>query len=230
MIVEIGAAAERELVQQGMPLVDQVARRIARRLGPRVELDELRSIGRSALVEVARSYDPARSAFAGYASFKLKCAMFDEVRKATRGRGDAARLKAVIASERLLDEIDTEPPPDGPLPTEEDWQERMQGMLEDQAGALAMGFMLGGGEGPPDGSETPEEQLAQAEASALARRAIEALPEQERQIVERYFDAEESFETIAAELGIHKSWACRTLKKALATLRERLDKPRRRGR
>src|SRR3954471_13945250 len=99
---------EADLVREGLPVVEAVSRRVARRLGGLAELDDLLSIAKIALYDVVRSYDPSRAAFTVYASWKLKWAIFDEVRRQTHGRSAAARLSAVMASERYGEAFDSE--------------------------------------------------------------------------------------------------------------------------
>ena len=216
-------SAELELVHEGMAVVDRVAKRVAQRLGRFAELDELRSIGRTALVEVARSYDPARSAFATYAAFKLKWAMFDEVRRGTHGRSAAAKLNAVMAAERMLDDLDTDPPDSGEMPTAEDWEARFSDMLDDQAAALASGLASPGLIELRDQATSPEEQTSRAELGALLRGALETLEEPARQLIERHYYGGERFDAIAEDLGISKSWACRIHKKAIVVLGKALQ-------
>lgn len=218
-------SAELALVLQGMPVVDQVARRVAQRLGRHAELDELRSIGRSALVEVARSYDPTKSAFPSYAAFKLKWAMFDEVRRGARGRRAAARLNALMASERVLDDLDTEPPDGGELPTDEHWQERFGAMLADQAAALAVGLSSPVEASSEEAAENAEEMLLRAERAKLLRRALATLESPARALIERHYFGGEPFDQLAAELGISKSWASRIHHKALRLLGSALQDP-----
>lgn len=216
-------STELELVHEGLPVVEKVAKRVALRLGRFAELDELKSIGRSALVEVARSYDPARSAFASYAAFKLKWAMFDEVRRSTRGHRAAAKLNAVMASERLLDDLDVDPPDSGELPTEEEWEARFGAMLDDQAAALAMGLASPALTEPRDEAKSPEEQTSRAEEAVLLRRALVTLEEPARRLIERHYWGGEQFDAIAEEMGMSKTQACRMHKKAVGVLGKALQ-------
>ena len=210
--------AEVDRLREGMALVDAVAYRLARRLGPHVELEELRGIGRLALVRVNQSYDPTRSAFASYAAHKLKWAMFDEVRRTTHVRSAAARLNAVMASERHLDHV-AEPDDAGDL-SAEGFQSRLTGLLEEQASALALGLSTSRTDvmGVSDDSGSPEDVTARAEVAASVLGALSDLPERERALVERHYYGGEAFEAIAEDLGISKSWASRPHERAIATL------------
>ena len=210
--------AEVDRLREGMAVVDAVAYRLARRLGPHVELEELRGIGRLALIGVNRTYDPSRSSFGAYATQKLKWAIFDEVRRSTHARAAAARLNAVMASERHLEQV-TDPDEGGDL-TGEGFQSTLTGLLEAQAAALALGLSTSRADvmGTGDDSGSPEEVTARAEVAASVRGALSELPERERALVERHYYGGEAFEAIAEDLGISKSWASRLHDRAIATL------------
>ncbi len=209
---------EPDRIREGMAVVDAVAYRLARRLGPHVELEELRGIGRLALIRITETYDPARSTFAAYAGYKLKWAIFDEIRKMTHARSASARLNAVMASERQLEGV--RDPDEGGELSAEGYQSRLTGLLEDQAAALALGLSTSRMDaiGVTDDSGSPEEVTARAEVAASVRGALEELPERERALVERHYYGEEPFDAIAEDLGISKSWASRLHDRAIATL------------
>jgi RNA polymerase sigma factor FliA len=214
----LSVLAEVDRIREGMAVVDAVAYRLARRLGPHVELEELRGIGRLALVRVNQTYDPTRSSFAVYAAYKLKWAIFDEIRKMTHSRSAAARLCAVMASERQLEQV-PDPNEAGDL-TAEGFQSKLTGLLEAQAAALAMGLSTSRADamGVADDSGSPEEVTARAEVAASVRGALSDLPERERALVERHYYNGEAFEAIAEDLGISKSWASRLHDRAIAAL------------
>lgn len=210
--------AEVDRIREGMAVVDAVAYRLARRLGPHVELEELRGIGRLALLRINQTYDPARSTYAMYAAHKLKWAIFDEVRRTTHARSAAARLHAVMASERHLDHV-ADPDETGDL-SAEGFQSRLTGLLEEQAAALALGLSTSRSDvmSVSDDSGSPEDVTARAEVAASVRGALSDLPERERALVERHYYGGEPFEAIADDLGISKSWASRLHDRAIAAL------------
>ena len=210
--------AEVDRIREGMAVVDAVAYRLARRLGPHVELEELRGIGRLALVRINQTYEPARSAYTAYAASRLKWAIFDEVRRTTHARAAAARLNAVMASERHLEQLAD--PDEGEDLSAEGFQSRLTGLLEEQAAALAMGLSTSRDDAMrvSDDSGSPEEVTARAEVAASVRGALSDLPERERALVERHYYGGEAFEAIAEDLGISKSWASRLHDRAIATL------------
>jgi RNA polymerase sigma factor for flagellar operon FliA len=60
-----------------------------------------------------------------------------------------------------------------------------------------------------DDTASPEDRTAAAEIAAEVRRAVEALPERERALIERHYYGGERFDAIAQDLGISKSRASR---------------------
>jgi RNA polymerase sigma factor for flagellar operon FliA len=209
--------AERDLVRLGLPVVQAVAKRIARRLGGWVNIDDPLGMGNIALLEVARTYDPARATFAAYAAWKVKWAMLDGLRRETHGRSAHARVLAVMAAERLSEE--PEPESDDPT-TQEDDQNALAGLLDKHAAAVAIGLLAG----PTDldlvpvEEQTPEDQLSRAQTVRAAYEAVGALPERERALIERHYFGGEAFDMIARDLGISKSWASRLHSQALAAM------------
>ncbi|MEZ4308846.1 MAG: sigma-70 family RNA polymerase sigma factor [Polyangiaceae bacterium] len=70
--------------------------------------------------------------------------------------------------------------------------------------------------------ETPEAKLSREELRRDVRSAIEELPERQRALVRRHYFGGESFEAIAGDLGVSKSWASRLHAQAMAQLAEAL--------
>lgn len=215
------------LVHEGIPLVEVVARRVARSLGGRVDIDDLKAFGRTALLEAARTYDPSRAKFETYAALKLKWAMIDGVRRETHGRALAARAKALAASERVGAAMAGEAPP-SELPTEEGYKDRLRALLQGHAAALAVGFIASAGDMAfvADGIASPEEQVMRGEMARTLEHAVATLPDREQALVQRHYFGEEQFDVIAQDLGISKSWASRLHAQAITALGKALRRRR----
>jgi RNA polymerase sigma factor for flagellar operon FliA len=212
-------------VREGLPVLEFVARRIAKRVGGDVALDDLMALGHPALLEVARTFDPSRAKFSTYAALKLKWAIFDGLRReAMFGRSAGARAVALAASARFGEGLAELEGSDGELATEEVYQDRLRSLLEGHAAALALGLVAAAGD--PDaiaaGAETPEESAAKAELKRAVSSAIQNLPEREHALIERHYFGGEAFDAIARDLGISKSWASRLHASAIRSLAEAL--------
>jgi RNA polymerase sigma factor for flagellar operon FliA len=215
-----------DVVSEALPILESVARRLARRLGGHVPVDDLVSIGNLALVDIVRTWDPARARFAAYVTSRLKWAILDGVRRETHGRRTAARATALLASERLGEgyaRARAEPVADAPPTTLEEDQAALDDLLKNNAAALASGLWLA----DPDAqtAETPEEKLAHVEAAHVARELIDKMPDRERELMTRFFYGGEPLEAIAKDFGLSKSWASRLNQRAVLALRRAMGEP-----
>ena len=213
-------SAEHDLMSQGLQVVQAVARRLARRLGGHVQQDDLAGIGNLALIDLTRSYDPARATFAAYATSRVRWAILDVVRRDTHARSMAARAAAILASDRFGEAHASRPEPEGPTTLEED-QAALAGLLSGHAAALAMGLCAAAPD--PAAIPTPEEAVGNAELAHVVKGVIGALPERERALIERHYFGDEPFDEIAQDLGISKSWASRLHERAILAVKRAVD-------
>lgn len=219
---------QQRLVQRGLPLVELIARRVARRIGGRVELDELGAIGRAALVEIVADYDPGKGVFEAFASRHLTWATYDALRANKRGL-IRARARALAASQQYSEGLRDAEPPSRPaslddVPTEEESQVKLASLLEGHAAAMALALSCAHNDvdRAADSTANPEESFARAEIADNLRRAVRDLPERERALVERHYYGEERFDHIASNLGISKAWASRLHSCAIQQLAKQL--------
>ncbi len=85
------------LAGQLLPLVHEVAAQVARRVPSHVMLDDLVGAGMLGLAGALQRYDPARAeTFKGYAEFRIRGAIIDELR-----RRDIMSRDARIESKKL---------------------------------------------------------------------------------------------------------------------------------
>jgi RNA polymerase sigma factor for flagellar operon FliA len=217
--------------ESALDLVESMARRIARELGPGIELDELRSFGREGLHDAARRFDPARGVpFRGYASFRVRGAIIDGVRASARlPRRAHERLSGLAAgaraSEGALEDAFAPAPPGA---TTADADRALGEHLAAMATAVAVGLLSTTAYGdaneriPLSPESSPEEALARAETLELVRRTIAELPREEAELVRRHYLEGERFDEVAKDLGLSKSWASRLHTRAIKRLTEKL--------
>ena len=193
-------------------------RKLARRLRGHVP-GILMGIGNLALVEVAPDYAPAARGSPRTRRLALHRAILDGLRRETHARCVAARVIAVMASERFAEAAERRP---------EDDRADHAGAGPGRARRAAPGAGGGAGARPARHAarsdrgarapEDPEEELSAAQLGHAAVGAIQLLPEQQRALVERHYFGGDAFDVIAGNLGISKSWACRLHAQAIHTL------------
>jgi RNA polymerase sigma factor FliA len=226
-------AASEELArfESALDLVEAIARRIAREVGPSAELAELVSYGREGLLEAARRFDPSRGVpFRGYASFRVRGAIIDGVRKSARlPRRMHERMNGLLAATRTSEGAyeDALAPP-APGATAADAERALGEHLAAMATAVAVGLLASTGfsdEGervPVSTADNAEDALGRAELLAVVKSAIGELPAEEQALVRRHYLEGERFDHVAAELGLSKSWASRLHTRAIKRLTEKL--------
>jgi RNA polymerase sigma factor for flagellar operon FliA len=217
--------------ESGLDLVEAIARRVAREVGAHVELADLVSYGREGLLDAARRFDASRGVpFRGYASFRVRGAIIDGVRKSARlPRRTHERLSGLAAASRTSEgayEDLLAPAAPGAAPA--DAERALAEHLAAMATAVAMGLLAqtsfgdGGERILLSSEENAEESLGRAELVALVKQAINELPPQEATLVRRHYLEGERFDHVAAELGLSKSWASRLHTRAIKKLTEKL--------
>lgn len=205
-----------------LPLVEIVARQIARTAMRAATLDDLRSFGREGLLHAARSFDASRGVpFRRWANLRIKGAMIDGVRSwGNLPRRVYRELRGVEAGDRMLQVFDEEEAA-GPARTAEEADARLSPYLAGIATAIALGTMVAAPREnvSPEGRDvTPEDLLADAEILARVKEVVATLPEQERTIVERHYFGGEDLDEAAAAIGLSKSWGSRLHARAIESI------------
>jgi RNA polymerase sigma factor for flagellar operon FliA len=215
-----------ELVRQGLPLVRRIAFRLARRLPPNVQVDDLIGAGCEGLVKAADAYDPSQyPRFEPYAEVRIRGAILDELRAAdpmTRhGRRRLAEVTTVIRG--LTDELGR-PPEDLEVATRLGIDlEAYQKLAEDFSRAPALARL---GEVEPDDvyapGNDPFELVADHERQALLARAITTLTERTQTVLALYYQEQCTQSEIGQILGVTEARICQILGEATVRLRAAL--------
>ena len=222
-------ARDRALVES-MPLVRALASRYAGRGEPLEDLVQAGSIG---LIKAVDRFDVDRGVdFSSYAVPTI----VGEIRRHFRDKAWAMhvprRLKELsLRLSRVLDELTTEL---GRSPTVAELAEAA-GVEEEEAidaldstnayttRSLHAPFEDGADDSLAEKLGTDETGYAEVEDGALVQAGLAALDERERQIVELRFFKEMTQSQIAAEIGISQMHVSRLLRRALATMRGRIQ-------
>ncbi|TDJ50481.1 MAG: FliA/WhiG family RNA polymerase sigma factor [Nitrospina sp.] len=235
--IEICPENTEQIVKEYSPMIKYVANRIALRLPPHIEVDDLISVGAIGLMDAIEKYDPSRGAkFKTYAEFRVRGSILDELRSLDwvprSVRQKASNLDAV--SSKLQSKL-------GRLPEDEEIAKEMGVTLEEFFKTLNetrnmpllsledLGIARDSGdkqslldtlEGRSD--VDPQTQMRLTELKNLIAAAIDSLPEKERLMVSLYYYEELTMKEIGEVLGITESRISQIHSKAVYRLRTKL--------
>ena len=216
-----------------MPLVRALATRYAGRGEPLEDLVQVGSIG---LIKAVDRFDVDRGvAFASYAVPTI----VGEIRRHFRDKAWAMhvprRLKELsLQLSRVLDELTTElgrSPTIAELATaagveEEEAIDALDAMNAYATRSLQAPFDEGSDDSLVEKIGADDPGYGEVEDGTLVAAGLDALEERERQIVELRFFEEMTQSQIASEIGISQMHVSRLLRRALATMRGRIEEAR----
>jgi RNA polymerase sigma factor for flagellar operon FliA len=91
-----------QYIADHLPLVDQIARKLARRTPPNIEYDDLVQAGRIGLISAAQRYTRALNVpFGAYARKRIEGEMRELLRRKNKANGECAPLPPVLPAEDL---------------------------------------------------------------------------------------------------------------------------------
>ncbi len=235
--IEITTENRDEVIKQYSPMIKYVANRIAMRLPPHIEVDDLISVGVLGLMDAISKYDSSRGAkFKTYAEFRVRGAILDELRSMDwvprSVRQKASSVDKVVQG--LQAKLRREP--------EDEEVAKEMGMSIDQFHDTLnetksipvfsledLGIAKESGEqqslldclaGKADAD--PQTQIRLTELKEIIAKAIDALPEKERLMVSLYYYEELTMKEIGAVLDITESRVSQIHSKAVYRLRTKL--------
>jgi RNA polymerase sigma factor for flagellar operon FliA len=220
-----------DLASSHLPLVAHLVRELSGRLPSHVGRDDLTSAGMLALVQAAKSFDPARGAsFASYATPRVRGALLDELRgidwasRSVRRRArdlDQTRHHLASALGRAATEQEVADATGMTL-------DEVRRNAEDVARAKVTSIHASEDsdlEGLlPTAGPTPADVVEHREQLSYMTAAVAQLPERLRTVVEQYFLAERPMTEIAAELGVSESRVSQIRAEALVLMRGAMDR------
>ena len=220
---------DNEFVRQYEPFVRGIAKHTTAQLEIEGDLEDLVAAGFEGLLDARNRFDPARGvAFKSFAYYRVRGAVIDAVRQnAYLPRRAYARLKAAEAldleGEQAVEQrAGAEVGGAGAAARDPEQSLRaIDGIL----GRIAAAYCTAAGsesDDPPE-SPNPEHALLARERHDRLRRALDALPEPERALLQGHYLQDRRFDEIAKDLGLSKSWASRLHTRALDRLRELLE-------
>lgn len=216
-----------ERVYAGLEIVEQVARRFARALGGTLEVDDLAGYGRVGLLTAARRFDPAFGPpFEAYARFLIRGAVLDAVRGMALPRRTYERLRAIEAATRISEGLIESTFFGAPAPSMAQKRAEAEAAM---ATAMALGVMAdvaaqADGELISVERSDPEQELSNAQRRALVLRLVSELPHEEAELIRRHYLEDKSFDEVAQDLKISKSWASRLHTRAITRLSKQVQR------
>ena len=235
--IEITTENREEVIIRYSPMIKYVANRIAMRLPPHIEVDDLISVGVLGLMDAITKYDSSRGAkFKTYAEFRVRGAILDELRsldwvprsirqKASQVdkvvQGLQAKLRRTPEDEEVAQEMGLSL--DQFHETLNETKSIPIFSLEDLGIAKESGdqqSLLDCLAGKADAD--PQTQVRLVELKEIIAKAIDALPEKERLMVSLYYYEELTMKEIGAVLDITESRVSQIHSKAVYRLRTKL--------
>lgn len=221
------------LVEAHLPQVKYIAERLAAKLPPSVELDDLIGAGVLGLLDAVEKFDPARGVqFKTYAELRVRGAMLDCLRALDWApRALRQRSREVENAFRQIEQQKGRP-------AEEDEVAAALGLNSTQfhelLGELQGLTLLGLEENedehdslaariPDDLTRTPLALYERAEGQATLIASIDRLPTRERQVVALYYLEELTMKEVGAVLGITESRVSQLHTQAILRLRSTLN-------
>jgi RNA polymerase sigma factor for flagellar operon FliA len=209
------------------PLVEKVARTLARRLPASADLAELISAGALGLVEAAARFDRARGeSFEAFAVPRIRGAMLDDIRlRDTLSRDMRRTVRAISRSAGILTQRL------GRAPLEQELAEHVGisvDELRDRRARQQGARVLGLDEVAPDLLERvaderaadPQELAARRELLAQLAADIATLPPRMQQVLALYYKESLSLREIGLVLGVTECRVCQIHGEATRRLRE----------
>jgi len=235
--IEISAENTEQIIIEYSPMIKYVANRIAMRLPPHVEVDDLISVGVLGLLDAIEKYDPGRGAkFKTYAEFRVRGSILDELRSLDwvprSVRQKASQMDAV--TQRLQGQFGR-PPEDEEIAEELGlgMDEFFTAMNDTRSMPILsledLGINKETGEQQNlldcligDSEADPQTQIRLDELKRIIAQGIDTLPEKERLMISLYYYEELTMKEIGEVLGITESRVSQIHSKAVFRLRTKL--------
>ena len=228
------ALSREELIISYHPLVRTIACRMARRLPPSVDVDELINVGMLGLIDAVDRFDPERGVpFKSYAEIRIQGAMIDALRnddwvpRSVRRKANRIEDARTQLSRNLSRD-----------PTREEMAKALGtsvGEYENLVRDARITRLISLDVSTTDDGRTPlvesvsglddadpETQLGMEQLKELVTHAVNCLPEKERVAVTKYYLQGLTLRQIGAILGVTESRACQLRGQGIKRLKFRL--------
>jgi RNA polymerase sigma factor FliA len=228
-----------KIINEFAPLIKYIASRIAIRLPPHIDLNDLINAGVIGLIDAIEKFDAGKQIkFKTYAEFRIRGAILDELRsmdwvprsvrqKARKVEDAYARLEYSLGRPASDDEVAKEMNVD---------MDTFHRLLSDTASVSLLSLDdLGEDDSDlskrnllefiiQDDKDWPSHKIRYAEVSTLVAKAIQSLPEKERMVISLYYYDELTMKEIGHVLKFTESRVSQIHTKAILRLRSKMQK------
>lgn len=229
-------SAREQIIEQNLPLVYHIARKIMRNVGHRVDLDELVNAGCIGLMNAVDSFDAERGlAFSTFAVPRIRGAIIDDLRRSDDAtRSTRRRQREIAEAEKALSGTLDRTPGDREtaqhigVDIETLWRWKKDAReaarisldrpaIRTESDGPTIGDLIAGATG-----EEVENRITQSEEMEVMRDEILRLNERERIVLSLYYFEDLKLREIAEVLGLTESRVSQIRTKTLRTLRDRM--------
>ncbi|WP_035351886.1 sigma-70 family RNA polymerase sigma factor [Edaphobacter aggregans] len=201
-----------ELIENHLGYAHAIAADLVGKYPPHITRADLEGAAEYGLVQAARSYDPAKCvSFSTFAFYRVRGAIFDEVRKAWR----ASHLKD--GSDRSVTGESTEVSQS--RETDMSWDE-VENHTTSGGGTYLISLDSTCAEQVAASTESPARSVLRKEESETIQAAMRRLPKRYRFVLHAHYYEDLSLVSIGKRLNLSKSWVSRIHAQALAMLRK----------
>jgi RNA polymerase sigma factor for flagellar operon FliA len=228
-----------KIINEFAPLIKYIASRIAIRLPPHIDLNDLINAGVIGLIDAIEKFDAGKQIkFKTYAEFRIRGAILDELRsmdwvprsvrqKARKVEDAYTRLEYSLGRPASDDEVAQE------MNVDIDTFHRL---LSDTASVSLLSLDdLGEDDSDlskrnllefiiQDNKDWPSHKIRYAEVSTMVAKAIQSLPEKERMVISLYYYDELTMKEIGHVLKFTESRVSQIHTKAILRLRSKMQK------
>jgi RNA polymerase sigma factor for flagellar operon FliA len=229
----VASLSREELILSYHPLVRTIGCRMARRLPPSVDVDELINVGMIGLIDAVDRFDPERGVpFKSYAEIRIQGAMIDSLRQDDWVPRSVRRKSNRIQDTRLHLSRSL-----GRDPSRHEMAHALDASVEDYESLVRdsrINRLISLDVSTTEDGRTPlvesigrtdataEEQLGREQLKEMISCAVNCLPEKERVAVTKYYFQGLTLRQIGAILGVTESRACQLRGQGIKRLRFRL--------
>jgi len=228
-----------QVILDHLPQIRYIAQRMAMRLPPEVQLEDLISSGVIGLLDAYEKFDPGKGvSFKTYASVRIRGAILDNLRGLDWAPRDLrSRSREVEQVYSSLEQRFGRPARDEEVASEMGMDLTEFQSLLDQLNGLTIGHFRSGDEesdgvdadnlpirySPISPTDSPYESLSKVEMRDLLARVIEHLPEREQLILSLYYKEELTMKEIGQILGVNESRVSQLHTRAVLRMRAKLQ-------